>query len=205
MSPRPAILQMVCSSRWTFFDTVTPDARGRLPASSSGRKLGRDFGPAWAIQFSLKLLPRERELWLTHWVYASIPVGGRVETGREAAGCWGGGGGWWKKYMLGHRKQRLPWRGPKGNTGWNREQGVCTVSSWAAGRLVWPELGSHPRAGRETEARLCRALNAWPRTLGQPDGYVVTVLCRIFPIFLKIIQSNKNRGVKHQQAYIFSK
>lgn len=182
----------MCSSRWTFFDTVTPDARGRISASSSGRKSGRDFGPAWAIQLSLTLLPRERELWLTYWVSASIPVGGQVEVG--------GGGGRHLGWVGGEIHAGLPWRGPKGNTGWNREQGVCTVSSWAAGRLVWPEPGSHPRAGRETEARPCRALNAWPRTLGQPDGYVVTVLCRIFPIFLKIIQSNKNRGVKPQQA-----
>ena len=76
--------------------------------------------------------------------------------------------------------------------------------------LGWWEMslaraGSHPRARRETEARLCRALNAWPRMLVQPDGYMVTVLCRIFPTFLKIILSKKNRGVKHQQAYIFSK
>lgn len=78
-------------------------------------------------------------------------------------------------------------------------------SSWDGGRLVWLEPWSHLRAGRKTKVSLWKASNAWLRTLGQPDGYVVTALFRIFPIFLKITQSNENKGMKRLHADIFSK
>lgn len=76
---------------------------------------------------------------------------------------------------------------------------MCTVHSWDGGSLVWLELKPwlHLRAGRKIKARLWRTLSAWMRTPGQSDGYVVTALFRIFPLFLKIIQSNENKGLTH--------
>lgn len=65
--------------------------------------------------------------------------------------------------------------------------------------------GIAPKRREKTEARLWRALNAWLKTLDQPDGNVVTALFRIFPIFLQTTQSNKNEGVKHLHTYIFNK
>lgn len=80
-------------------------------------------------------------------------------------------------------------RGPEGTNavmGNSRdtEKGMC-MSSWEGSRLVWLKHWSPLRTESKTKNRLWKALNAWLRTLDQPDGKVVTTLFRIFSIFLK--------------------